>query len=103
MMHGQTKIKAFFSSGLATSVAMEIWSMTIVRYTLPGHLISRFEDVPWPPCSPNLSACDFFLFGVFEIACLHSQTPYVEWFEGSYSSGNLSDRSSVVGPCHGWC
>ena len=43
----------------------------------------------------------FFSLGVFEIACLHSQTPYVEWFEGSHPSGNSSDRSSVVGLCHG--
>jgi hypothetical protein len=26
----------------------------------PGHLISRFGDVPWPP---DLSTCDFFLWG----------------------------------------
>ena len=24
---------------------------------------SPFGDVPWPPCSPYLSACDFFLWG----------------------------------------
>ena len=38
-------------------------SMTIVRNMFPEHLISRFGDVPWPPCSPDLSACDFFLWG----------------------------------------
>jgi hypothetical protein len=43
----------------------------------------------------------FFPLRVFEIACLHSQTPYVEWFEGSHPLGNSSDRSWVVGPCHG--
>ena len=29
----------------------------------PVHLISRFGDVPWPPRSPDLSTCDFFLWG----------------------------------------
>jgi len=29
----------------------------------PGHLISRFGDVPWPCRSPDLSTCDFFLWG----------------------------------------
>ena len=30
----------------------------------PGHLISRFGDLPWPPRSPDLSTCDFvFLCG----------------------------------------
>ena len=38
-------------------------SMTIVRNMFPGHLISRFGDVPWPPRSPDLSTCDFFFFG----------------------------------------
>jgi len=31
--------------------------------TFPGRLISRFGDVPWPPRSPDLSLCDFFLWG----------------------------------------
>ena len=35
--------------------------MTIVRNMFPGHLISRFGDVPWPPRSTDLSTCDFFL------------------------------------------
>jgi len=29
----------------------------------PQHIVSRFGDVPWSPCSPDLSACDFFLWG----------------------------------------
>jgi len=37
--------------------------MTIVRNVFPGHLISCFGDVPWPPRSPDLSKCDFFLWG----------------------------------------
>jgi len=37
--------------------------MTIVRNMFPGHLISRFGDVPWPPRSPDLSMCNFFLWG----------------------------------------
>ena len=36
--------------------------MTIVRNMFPGHLISRFRDVPWPPRSSDLSMCDFFLW-----------------------------------------
>ena len=76
-------------------------SMPTVRNMFPGQLISRFGDVPWPHRSPDLSTCDFVSLGVFEITCLRSQSPYVEWFEGSHPSGNSSDRSSVVGPCHG--
>jgi hypothetical protein len=29
----------------------------------PQHVISRFGDVEWSPRSPDLSACDFFLWG----------------------------------------
>lgn len=29
---------------------------------VPGWVISRFGDVPWPPRSPDLTACDFFLW-----------------------------------------
>lgn len=28
-----------------------------------GGLVSRFGDVPWPPRSPDLPCCDFFLRG----------------------------------------
>jgi len=35
-------------------------SMTIILNMFPGHLISRFGDVPWPPRSTDLSTCDFF-------------------------------------------
>ena len=37
--------------------------MTVVRQMFPQHVVSHFGDVPWPPCSPDLSACDFFLWG----------------------------------------
>lgn len=38
-------------------------SMTLLRNLFPGHVISRFGDVPWPPRSPDLNICDFFLWG----------------------------------------
>jgi len=28
-----------------------------------GHLIFRFGDMLWPPCSSDLSTCNFFLWG----------------------------------------
>ena len=66
----------FQQDGVTAHTANE--SMTIVQNMFPVHLIFRFGDMPWPPHSPNLSTCDFFPLGVFEIACLHSQTAYVE-------------------------
>jgi len=35
-------------------------TMETVRRIFPGHLISRFGDVPWLPRSPDLTAADFF-------------------------------------------
>ena len=37
--------------------------MTVVRQMFPQHIVSRFGDVPWPPRSPDLAACNFFLWG----------------------------------------
>ena len=38
-------------------------SMTAVQAAFPNHVISRFRDLPWPPRSPDLSMCDFYLWG----------------------------------------
>lgn len=38
-------------------------SMCVLRRMFPHHIISRFGDVHWPARSPDLSACDFFLWG----------------------------------------
>ena len=38
-------------------------AMAVVPAMLPDRLISRCGDVPWPPRSPDLSMCDFFLWG----------------------------------------
>jgi len=51
----------FQQDGATAHTANE--SMTIVRNMFPGHLISRFGEEPWPPHSPDLSTCDFFLWG----------------------------------------
>ena len=49
-------------------------SMTIVRNMFPEHLISRFGDVLWPSCSPDLSTCDFFLWGYLK-SCVYTHKP----------------------------
>jgi len=37
-------------------------SMSVLREMFPQHVISRGDDVPWPARSPDLSACDYFLW-----------------------------------------
>lgn len=38
-------------------------SMTALRELFPNHIISINGDIVWPARSPDLSACDFFLWG----------------------------------------
>jgi len=54
--------KVWFQQDGATSHTARA-SMEVLRQKFPGRLISRFGDVPWPPRSPDLSLCDFFLWG----------------------------------------
>jgi len=38
-------------------------SMSVLGEMFPQHVISRSGNVPWPARSPDLSACDYFLWG----------------------------------------
>ena len=38
-------------------------SMVKLRQMFPTRLVSRSGDVDWPPRSPDLNICDFFLWG----------------------------------------
>ena len=38
-------------------------SIAVLRHWFPNRLISRFGDISWPSRSPDLSSCDFFLWG----------------------------------------
>jgi hypothetical protein len=38
-------------------------SIAAVRQLFGNRVVSRFSDIPWPPRSPDLSVCDFFLWG----------------------------------------
>lgn len=38
-------------------------SMDILRKMFPGRLVSLRGDLGWPPRSPDLTPCDFFLWG----------------------------------------
>jgi len=42
---------------------MVVISIAMLRRLFPQRVISRFSDVPWPPCLLDLTASDFFLWG----------------------------------------
>ena len=48
-----------------------------LRGRFPGKVISKRGDWPWPPRSPDLSVCDFFLWGYLkhQIWSQHNQAP----------------------------
>lgn len=53
-------------------------SMDLVRALFNNHVISRFGDVPWPPRSPDLSTCDFFLWGFLKSRVYESKPRTLE-------------------------
>ena len=56
----------WFQQDGATAHAAVI-SIAALRRLFPQQVISRFDDVPWPPRSPDVTAPDFFFsVGLFE-------------------------------------
>jgi hypothetical protein len=53
----------FFQQDGATSHTSRI-STNVVRNFFPNHVILKNGDIPWPARSPDLSAHDFFLWGI---------------------------------------
>jgi hypothetical protein len=37
--------------------------LRILRKMFPGHVVSLRGDIGWPPHSPDLTPCNFFLWG----------------------------------------
>jgi len=56
-----TRLVLFQQDGATAHTAQN--SMAVARGMFPQHVISHFRDVEWPACSPDLSACDSFLWG----------------------------------------
>lgn len=52
----------WFQQDGATSHTARI-SMAAVRQLFGNRVISRNGDISWPPRSPDLTVCDFFLWG----------------------------------------
>jgi hypothetical protein len=59
--HPVAELTFFQQDGAMNHIARD--SMAAVRNLFPNHVISRYGDITWPARSPDLSACDFFLWG----------------------------------------
>jgi hypothetical protein len=51
-------------------------SMAAVRNLFPNRVISRYGDITGPARSPNLSACDFFLWGYLKSQVFKAPAPH---------------------------
>jgi hypothetical protein len=68
--------KTFFQQEGAMSHATRD-SMSAVRNFFPNHVISRYGDIIWPARSPDLSACDFFLWGCLKSQVFKAPAPHI--------------------------
>uniref|UniRef100_A0A8D9B3Q2 Transposase n=1 Tax=Cacopsylla melanoneura TaxID=428564 RepID=A0A8D9B3Q2_9HEMI len=59
---GLSRCRLYFQQDRATCHTSNE-SIAEVKRLFPGKVISKRGDVNWPPCSPDLSVCDFFLWG----------------------------------------
>ena len=73
MGYGPDKTTYFQQDG-ATSHTAKI-AMNILHPHFPGHLISRYGDIAWPAWSPDLSVCNFYLWGYLKIVVYCAPSP----------------------------
>ena len=57
-------------------------AMAVVRAMFPDRLISQCGDVPWPQ-SPDLSMCDFFLWGYLKSRVYEGKPRTLEELKGA--------------------
>jgi len=50
-------------------------ALNILRPLFPGHLISRYGDIEWPARSPDLSVCDFYVWGHLKSVVYRAPSP----------------------------
>ena len=50
-----------------------------------GHVISRFGDVPWRPCSTHLSTCDLIFWGYLKTKVYNSKLRTIQELKWSIS------------------
>ncbi|PSN42498.1 hypothetical protein C0J52_09799 [Blattella germanica] len=51
-------------------------SMDAVRRLFPTHIVYRYGDIAWPARSPDLTACDFFLWGYLKSVVFRNPPPH---------------------------
>ena len=60
---GHMSGRYYFGRGVLAFFSLTFSVLFVLRPLFGDRLISRFADTPWPPRSPDLSICDYFLWG----------------------------------------
>lgn len=74
LVHYKVDNEIFFQQDGATSHTARV-SMNIVNQLFSNHVISRNGDIAWPSRSPDLTACDFFLWGYLKSKVYQDNPP----------------------------
>ena len=72
--HPVTEETFFQQDGATSHTARD--SMAAVRNLFPNHGISKYGDITWPARSPDLSACDFFLWAYLKSQVFKAPAPH---------------------------
>jgi len=75
LAHHTVPEELFFRQDGATSYTTRDF-MAAVRNLFPNHVISRYGDITGPAGSPDLSACDFFLWGYLKSEIFKAPAPH---------------------------
>ena len=95
LAHHPVTEETFFQQDGATSQTAKD-SMAAVRNFFPNHVISRYGDITRLARSPDLSACDFFLWG-YEISCIQSSSiPHSSGVETSNSASSQTNSCEML-------
>ena len=52
-------------------------TIELIKKKFDGKLISKFGDINWPPRSPDLTPCDFFLWGYLKSRVYCNKPPSI--------------------------
>jgi len=74
LAHYEVNDETFFQQDGATSHTAQV-SMNIVNRLFPNHVISKNGDIEWPSRSPDLTTCDFFLWGYLKSKVYQDNPP----------------------------
>ena len=72
--------------------------MSALRKMFPKHVISRGGNVPWPARSPDLSACDYFLWGYLKRRVFISKPRIIADPKQSVKAENAAISEQMTGP-----